>query len=471
MRLRNKLTLILLAGSLFSFVLGGGLFAWRMQEFYVRNAAESYGKQIDSIRYVFSESVLDSDLGQMGELAMEAYLKFQFKRCFGEGYALLKEDEAIVNLTEFEIRSAALESDYVLQNPGNRTVLLLKREFEQLPGYGVLCTQDISSWYEDMRRQIREAGIIFGVILALTGAAASWLIGRVLRPLRELAGTAAEFGNGSMTARAEISAKDETGELAAAFNVMADRVERQVDDLHLLLGALTHEIKTPMTSIIGYSDTLLRVKLSEDQQRRALENINHAGRRLERLSVKMLALLGSYRTEELSLGPCGIGETVRRAMAELDGAISQKRLRIELDGDPDRAIMADGELMTALVENLLSNAIKASEPGGRVVVRWDAEGLSVTDEGCGIPADALPHVKEAFYMADKSRSRSEGGSGLGLALCDRIAALHGMRLELRSEEGKGTEAVLAFTKRLHSDEDSAGEADYNGVIKGKGVNE
>jgi len=328
-------------------------------------------------------------------------------------------------------------------------------------GYGVLCAQDISSYYEEMEHQLKEFCRIFTMVLAITCLTVYLVLGRVLEPLKKLTETAARLGDGDLSARADISRKDETGELASAFNIMADRVEKQVDDLRFLLGALTHEIKTPMTSILGYSDTLLRVNLPEERRQKALRNINHAGKRLERLSAKMLALLGSYGTKEIRLEPCLTSAVIREVETELEPFLSERQITIETECIPDFHIIADQELLTSLLVNLVNNAVKASPSGSRIWISCDRETLVVMDEGCGIPADALPHVKDPFFMVDKSRSRSEGGSGLGLALCDRIAVLHGMELRLQSRKGKGTKAVLYFTKRLQSDEDFAEKTGYH----------
>jgi len=398
MKLKTKLIMILLAGSLFSFLLGGSLFVWRMQEFYVKTAAENYEKQMDSMEYVFTESMADKDLEQMGELAREAYLNYQFRRCFGEGYALLKQDEAAANMTGFEILDASLlKQGYVLQHLGMQTILLLKREISEFPGYGVLCAQDISAYYEETRHQLKEFCKIFTMVLAVTCLTVYLILGRVLRPLKNLTETAARLGNGDLSARADISRKDETGELAAAFNTMAARVEEQVDDLRLLLGALTHEIKTPMTSIIGYSDTLLRVNLPEERWQKALKNINHAGKRLERLSAKMLALLGSYGTEEISLEPCMVEPIIREVEMELEPFLTERQITVETEYAPDFTVMADQELLTSLLGNLVNNAIKASAPGSRIWIYCDREKLMVMDEGCGIPADALAHERPIFH--------------------------------------------------------------------------
>ena len=113
-------------------------------------------------------------------------------------------------------------------------------------------------------------------------------------------------------------------------------------------------------------------------------------------------------------------------------------------------IQVDRELFLSLLFNLIHNAVKASKPGGKIRIEAGDDRIVITDEGCGIPARDLSHVTEAFYMADKSRSRNEGGSGLGLALCEKIASLHGVRIEIKSrhkadgfpEEECGTQVIL-----------------------------
>jgi len=133
-----------------------------------------------------------------------------------------------------------------------------------------------------------------------------------------------------------------------------------------------------------------------------------------------------------------------QAVQAVEGPRAEKGVNL-LSEPGDFHWYCDGDLMVTLLQNLLSNAIRASEPGGRVWLTAWKDGLSVRDEGCGIPPKHLPHVTEAFYMVDKSRARAAQGAGLGLALCRRIAQLHKARLTIDSQPGQGTTVSLFFT--------------------------
>ena len=136
----------------------------------------------------------------------------------------------------------------------------------------------------------------------------------------------------------------------------------------------------------------------------------------------------------------------REAAEELSPFTEEREIKIILEVEGEPVVNADRELFVSLLYNLIHNSVKASRPGGRIWLEADSEKLTVRDEGSGIPAEDLPHVWEAFFMADKSRSRSEGGSGLGLALADRIVKLHGMRADIESQVGIGTVVRVFYGK-------------------------
>ena len=102
------------------------------------------------------------------------------------------------------------------------------------------------------------------------------------------------------------------------------------------------------------------------------------------------------------------------------------------------------DLMISLLTNLVDNAVKASENGSEIIMEAKEDRITVRDSGCGIPEDEISRVTEAFYMVDKARSRKAGGCGLGLALCGKIAELHGAELEITSKEGEGTEVSIIW---------------------------
>ena len=228
---------------------------------------------------------------------------------------------------------------------------------------------------------------------------------------------------------------------------MADAVQEKIADLEAdvqrredFVGAFTHELKTPMTSIIGYADMLHTMQTDPDEQREAAAAIVHEGRRLEALSRKLLALLGlNEEGVELTAVP------LPTLWPRLHAACPDVTLRTPAAAP---TVRGDADLLLDLLCNLVQNAAKAGAPGAPVLVlcaqAGDAVTLTVADRGCGIPPELIPRVTEPFFMVDKSRARRQGGSGLGLALCQRIAAAHGSALRIESEPGRGTRVSVTL---------------------------
>ena len=210
-----------------------------------------------------------------------------------------------------------------------------------------------------------------------------------------------------------------------------------------MLGSLAHELKTPMTSIIGYTDTLLHVKIKENQQKRALTHIYQESRRLERLGSKLMNLIGSYDNESIRLQKTDISDLFARVKALERPNLDKKQIQLHTDCHIGQLLL-DSDLFESLLINLIDNAIKASSPGSAVYLTGKENSISVKDEGHGIPSKDLRRVTEAFYMVDKARSRKEGGCGLGLSLCSMIARLHRAELIIDSQEGKGTTVSILF---------------------------
>ena len=169
--------------------------------------------------------------------------------------------------------------------------------------------------------------------------------------------------------------------------------------------------------------------------------IAHEGRRLEALSHKLLALLG-LSEEALTLTAVPLDSLWPRLRAACPSAV------LQTPPPPAPIVAGDADLLLDLLCNLVQNAVRAAAPGSPVALycsqSGDAVTLTVADTGCGIPPEELPRITEPFYMVDKSRARRQGGSGLGLALCRRIAAAHGSALQIESEPGKGTRVSVTL---------------------------
>ena len=279
-----------------------------------------------------------------------------------------------------------------------------------------------------------------------------WLVSRRLtHPLTVLTAASARIAAGDYALRTRMHTGDELEILSQGFDQMAGAVQDKVEALELsvqqrddFVGAFTHELKTPMTGIIGYADLLRSMQPDPEEQREAAGAIFHEAQRLEALSGKLLQLmgLGEHAPQLVPVQLDSVFAEARRAVAPaLNGCI----LTMQSNG---LTVQGDADLLCDLVINLVTNAAKASTPGSAIAVCAEqADGsirLTVQDHGQGIPADKLARVVEPFYMVDKSRSRRQGGSGLGLALCSRIAQAHGGTLAMESELGKGTTVTVTL---------------------------
>ena len=288
--------------------------------------------------------------------------------------------------------------------------------------------------------------------------------------LEHLQRQADAISRGDFSLKTKVDTHDEFADLSESINRMSDRIEEQIDDLQLLLGALAHETKTPVTSIMGYADSLLHVRLNETQKETALEAICRSARRLDQMSGKLMQLIGSYENQEMQMEPVPIGDVLLNCCAQIQALPAARDIHLSLEfeppggqvqpgsdaqpggqvqPDPDAqpggfTVTGDRLLLESLFENLLTNAVKSFDRGGSIRVVCGAGTVRVQDNGCGIPAADLPHVRKAFYMADKSRSRRQQGAGLGLALVQRIVELHHARLEIESTEGVGTQVTVTF---------------------------
>ena len=308
----------------------------------------------------------------------------------------------------------------------------------------------ISGIYEEMRKQMWLFIMIYLVVIFFAVDIVFWLVRMVLKPLTELENTAGAISRGDWERRCRVRRNDEIGKVSVAFNRMADKMEEQMEELETvserrrqLLGSLTHELKTPMTSIIGYSDTLLHVKISEEQQKKALEHINSECRRLERLSGKMMTLIGLYDEDRIHKEPYPVDRLVRE-VADLERYHMQDSQMELLAFSESWECEMDVDLMESLLVNLLDNAIKASKPGSVIELHGEKGCIWVRDFGKGIPKEEIPRITEAFYMVDKSRSRKAGGIGMGLALCQKIAEIHRANLVIESVVGQGTKISVVF---------------------------
>ena len=310
--------------------------------------------------------------------------------------------------------------------------------------------KDISSVFAD-----RDTGFTLyrniTLLMLLGGAIVMSLLSLWLtRPIRLLSGAAKAMAAGDNSIRAKLVSHDELGLLTNDFNAMADALESQILELkeaaesrERFVAAFAHELKTPLTSIVGYADLLRSRKLDEENIFMSANYIYSEGKRLEKLSFRLLEIIVmKNRALEKHITPASA------IFAIIDDTLSPAEIEVIINYDEAKLNLEADLLITVLV-NIAENAVKASEPGSRVEIagRINNGGyrFSVRDHGCGIAPEDMDKLTQAFYMVDKSRSRSRHGVGLGLTLCADILALHDSVLEISSTPGVGTEVSFQLS--------------------------
>lgn len=317
--------------------------------------------------------------------------------------------------------------------------------------------RDITVIYKERNQQYRIylkwlAGVL--IIEAICGyIITKWL----LKPLKRLSEITGRIAQGQLGERAKIDSRDEIGELAKDFNDMAEHLEKQFQELEDVarrqedfIGSFAHELKTPLTSMIGYADMLRTQRMTEEEQHQAANYIFKEGKRLETLSLKLLDLL-VVRHQELERKEVSIKWLAEEIGAILKSIIRNEDISFEIDVK-DAMLLLEPDLIKTVLLNLLDNGRKAIEGKGilRLSGREDQNGyrIYVEDNGKGIPEEELARITEAFYMVDKSRARKQGGAGLGLSICKEIIQRHGGDLEFESKENIGTKVCIFLPKEV-----------------------
>ena len=234
-------------------------------------------------------------------------------------------------------------------------------------------------------------------------------------------------------------------EMTASINEREEKLRGIAESRKRFADAMAHEMKTPLTSILGFAD-ILRIKsvVTDEQRRDFASAIVEEAKRLRGLSAKLLTLASTDNTplDFADIPAAQLFSDVHATMAPVLG-----RRGIKLTTLHKNAVLhIDRELFLSLLYNLIDNAAKASPDNSEIwLIQSELDGhtvVSVIDRGMGMKPDTVRRATEAFYMEDKARSRKAGGAGLGLALCDDICRRHGARLEIRSTYQKGTTIII-----------------------------
>ncbi len=401
-------------------------------------------------------------LNNLDALADLETLAFTMEQIGSSWQALsLRTPEGILYLKQAEILSGAQTWSSVLgkcqyqrvRDPHGHSLIIHSDIGEQ--GYPLELTvrYDLTSVYRsrDLQLQIFRAVYLAVILFGVLGAVV--LSFALTRRLRKLTAAVRKISGGDLSVRSRLNARDEFGQLSRDFDAMADKLQSNISHLELdiqrqesFMGAFAHEIKTPMTSIIGFADLLRQGGLDENTRMMAAEYIYTEGRRLERISFKLLDLLLLNR-DKISMKRVWLGAYLAEVERALAPNLRQKGIQLVCRGEQARVAL-EPDLVKSLLYNLVDNAAKAMDGAGIIAIKATAIPggcqFQVADNGRGMEQKELSRITEAFYRVDKARSRSQGGAGLGLALCKQIVQLHQGSIHFDSTPGKGTRVTVTL---------------------------
>ena len=372
------------------------------------------------------------------------------------------QDEIFSNLPELDRR--LLDFD----NSGNKPTMharvdgtryvFVASTIPEYPHLSFVYARDISQ-LDDFRTDISRVFILINaIVLVVLGSLIFLLLKHMVSPITSMNAAAIEISNGVYEKRVSIARSDELGTLAQSFNRMAESIEEHMvqlnktaEDKQQFIDDLTHEMRTPLTSILGYAEYLQNAFYTEEDRLIATSHLYESAFRLQALSSKLLKLT-LLRGEGIEFSNVYIPDLFKALTVLIQASLNSQRLTLTTSAEPVY-IKGDEALLLSLLTNLVENAARASKPAATISVTAYQKGgnksdfivIEVGDTGIGMDEKEIERITTPFYRIDKSRSRIVGGAGLGLSIVSQIVALHNAELSIESKKGLGTIVRVYFT--------------------------
>lgn len=372
-----------------------------------------------------------------------------------------------------ELLAMANDGESYMQTSGEWLYIVSKESLETRTYYFLTITdlRGVFQMHRDMLNNVCSISMICAFVIS---AVLLVVVKLLLLPLQKINEGTRAIAQGDYERRIPQKGRDEISELATNMNQMAQAVEKNIkaledvaEDRNQFIANLSHEMKTPLTSILGFADLLqIKKELPEEQRMEYAGIIKEEASRMRTLSGKLMEMI-TVGEANLEWEEEEVSEVFTEVAASLGVVAKSHGIKMHCECEAGRLWM-DKELVKSLVYNLADNAMKASREGDLVQIRgWFEKEVfffSVTDFGIGIPKEEIGKITQAFYMVDKVRSRASGGAGLGLALCVEIAKLHRGSLAIESEPGCGTTVTVRMKGRADGRQKGEKEAVKGGTV-------
>ena len=457
------LTLVLMGVSFFSLSYNYAR-GQRTDELLVRAQAVSKlsVRYLETGRYLSMEELQEDE--QFRQLAATAAVisEMDILVCDTDGHVLLSTDETMAGQS-INIPQSVMEkvlSDGTWSGRSRLDQIYQNKQFiggvavvNPTSGktLGAVFTVSTSASIDDLWRAF--AGLLLMtafVVLMISFMASSITTMRQIKPIREMARATRQYAEGDFDIRMnDYGREDEIGELAASFNNMAESLQQTERQRREFIANISHELKTPMTTIAGYTDGILDGTIPPENEKQYLQIIANESRRLSRLVRRMLDVSQLQVMDPLRGGNhFDICEAMRRVLISMEKKINDRHLDVDADiPDEPILVLGDNDMITQVIYNLLENAAKFAREGSTLylgVAMMDGKArVTVRNVGDTIPAEELPLLFERFHKSDKSRSEDKDGYGLGLYIVKTILQQHKEEINVTSEDG-----VTTFTFSL-----------------------
>ena len=320
-------------------------------------------------------------------------------------------------------------------------------------------------------QQLELGNVIFraGVVALLVSIFLAWLITRsVARPLQQMANAAEGIAQGDYEQQLELQGPQEVQRVARSFNSMTQQVAATRNSQRDFVANVSHDLKTPITSIRGWSQALLDgTAVSAETQQQAAKVIYDESERMERM-VSQLLDLAKIESGQIVLHrePVDLSSLLTRIYNSLNIKAQEKEVTLATHFKRVKLISGDPDRLTQIFTNLIDNALTHTPAGGRVDIglrpyHTNAVEIAIKDTGRGIAPDELDRVFERFYQVDKSRAHTNGrGTGLGLAIVQELVSLHNGRILAHSELGQGSTFIVRLPVQESVEETMVGRAPF-----------